>query len=149
MIDGVKVIPLKRIPDERGTIYHILRADAPHFIQFGEAYMSKVYPGIIKGWHIHKTMCLNYTVVSGMVKLVLYDSRPDSPTKGELMELFIGDDNYCLVQIPRGVVNGHKGMPPGPALLINVATEAHTPGEMERLDPFTPDIPYNWDVVHK
>jgi dTDP-4-dehydrorhamnose 3,5-epimerase len=35
MIDGVIVEPLKKICDERGAIYHMLRCDDPHFQQFG------------------------------------------------------------------------------------------------------------------
>ena len=29
MIDGVKVVPLRRIPDERGTVMHMLRSTDP------------------------------------------------------------------------------------------------------------------------
>jgi hypothetical protein len=87
----------------------MLRADAPHFKQFGEIYFSAVNPGAIKAWHIHKEMSLNYAAVVGTIKLVLYDDRPDSPTRGELMELFIGEQNYSLVTVPPMVWNGFKG----------------------------------------
>ena len=97
MIDGVIVTRLRRIPDERGCIMHMLRADAPHFTRFGEIYFSTVYAGAIKAWHIHKKMTLNYAVIVGTVKLVLFDDRSTSPTRGSLMELFIGEDNYSLV----------------------------------------------------
>jgi dTDP-4-dehydrorhamnose 3,5-epimerase-like enzyme len=40
-IHGVKVVPLRRIPDERGTIFHMLRRDAPHFVEFGEIYLRR------------------------------------------------------------------------------------------------------------
>ena len=146
MIDGVLIIPLKQIPDERGKIMHMLRCDDPHFEKFGEIYFSVVRPDMIKGWHIHKKMTLNYAVVSGMIKLVLYDRREKSPTKGELMELFIGEDNYLLVQIPPGVVNGFKGIGIKPAIVANCATEPHDPEEIIRIDPFSKDIPYNWDL---
>jgi len=146
MIDGVLIIPLKQIPDERGKIMHMLRCDDPHFEKFGEIYFSVVYPGAIKGWHLHKKMTLNYAVVSGIIKLVLYDKREKSPTKGELMELFIGEDNYVLVQIPPGVVNGFKGIGTKPAIVANCATEPHDPEEIIRIDPFSKDIPYNWDL---
>lgn len=151
MIEGVKVIQLKKIPDERGTIMHMLRVDDPHFIKFGEIYFSKTNPRTIKAWHLHKTMTLNYAVVSGMIKLVIYDPREDSPTKGELMELFIGDDNYCLVQIPPGVFNGHKAIGGKPAILANCATEPHKPNDPNqvRLDPFSKEIPYNWKIKHR
>jgi len=151
MIEGVKVVPLRRIPDERGTIYHMLRSSDEHFLEFGEIYFSKIYSGAIKGWHVHKTMTLSYAVPLGMIKLVLYDLREGSPTKGELMELFIGEDNYCLVQIPPGVANGHKSVGNAPALVANCATHPHDPTgeEMDRLDPLKDEIPYNWDLQHR
>ena len=149
MIDGVAVRPLRRIPDERGTIMHMLRADDPHFDRFGEIYFSQVYPGIVKGWHRHRRMTLNYAVVTGMIKLVLYDDRPPSPTRHELMELFIGDEQYALVTVPPLVWNGFKGIGTGPAIVANCATEPHDPAEIERLDPASPRIPYRWDVRHR
>lgn len=149
MIDGVEVIPLKQICDERGKIMHMLRSDSPHFRKFGEIYFSTVNPGAIKGWHIHKKMELNYAVVSGMIKLVLYDDRPKSKTKGELMELFIGQDNYCLVKIPPMVWNGFKGIGTKPAIVANCATEPHDADEISRKVPFTKDIPYDWALKHR
>lgn len=146
MIDGVAVIPLKKIPDERGTIMHMLRRDDPHFEKFGEIYFSTAYPGVIKGWHVHKKMTLNYAVVSGMIKLVLVDRRKGSKTEGEIQELFIGEDNYVLVKIPPKVINGYKVVGVKPAIVANCATEPHDPGEMERIDPLNNDIPYDWSI---
>ncbi len=149
MIEGVLVVPLRKIPDERGMVMHMLRADAEHFQQFGEIYFSVVYPGVIKGWHLHKEMTLNYAVVTGMIKVVLYDARPDSPTNGELQELFIGDQNYVLVQIPPGVWNGTKGIGTAPAIIANCATHPHHPDEIMRMDPFDTSIPYDWELKHR
>ena len=149
MIKGVKVINLKQIPDERGKIMHMLRCDDPHFEKFGEIYFSVVYSGVIKGWHLHKKMVLNYAVPVGMIKLVLYDERSNSSTKGKLMELFIGEDNYCLVQIPSGVWNGFKGIGATPALVANCATIPHDSGEIVRLNPLSDKIPYDWSLKHK
>lgn len=148
MIDGVAVRPLRQIPDERGKIMHMLRADAPHFERFGEIYFSCVYPGAIKAWHIHKAMTLNYAVIVGRIKLVLYDDRETSPTRGELMELFIGDGNYALVTIPPRIWNGFKGIGTETAIVANCATLPHDPEEIERMDPFTDRIPYRWDIRH-
>jgi dTDP-4-dehydrorhamnose 3,5-epimerase len=149
MIDGVQIVPLRKIPDERGTIMHMLRADAPHFEKFGEIYFSTVYPGVIKGWHIHTLMTLNYSVIVGTIKLVLYDERAGSPTNGEVMELFIGENNYVLVQVPPGVWNGFKGTGTKEAVVANCATLPHDPAEISRLDPFDPRIPYRWDLIHR
>lgn len=149
MIHGVLVHPLKQIPDERGNIKHMLRADDPHFEKFGEIYFSVVYPGAIKAWHLHQRMTLNYAVVSGMIKLALYDDRPDSPTKGEVQELFVGDANYVLVRIPPGIWNGFKGIGVSPAIVANCATLPHDPDEIIRKDPFSADIPYDWSLKHR
>ncbi len=148
MIAGVAVRPLRKIPDERGAVWHMLRADAPHFEKFGEIYFSKGYPGVIKGWHLHKRMTLNYAVVVGTIKLVVYDPRPDSPTKGELQEIFVGEDHYALVTVPPLTWNGWKCVGDAPAIVANCATEPHDPQEIERLDPFHPSIPYDWSLKH-
>lgn len=149
MIDGVELIPLKKICDERGKIMHMLRADAPHFTKFGEIYFATAYPGVVKGWHLHKNMTQNYAAVVGMIKLVLYDDRPGSKTKGELMELFIGEDNYYLVKIPPMVWNGWKAIGTKEAILANCPDMPHTPDEMMRKDPFSKDIPYDWNVKQR
>ena len=148
MIDGVAVTPLRKIPDERGCIMQMLRADAPHFQVFGEIYFSTVHPGVIKAWHIHKRMTLNYAVIAGTVKLVLYDDRAESPTRGTLMELFIGEQNYSLVTVPPMVWNGFKGCGTSTSIVANCATIPHDPAEIERQDPFTESIPYDWRLRH-
>lgn len=149
MIKDVNLIPLKQIPDERGKIMHMLRCDDPHFKKFGEIYFSVAYPGVIKGWHLHKKMTLNYAVIQGMIKLVLYDNRDDSPTKDKVQEIFTGEDNYCLIQIPPGVTNGYKTIGVKPAIVANCATLPHDPNEMIRIDPFENDIPYDWTLKHR
>jgi dTDP-4-dehydrorhamnose 3,5-epimerase len=146
---GVQITPLRKIPDERGAIFHMLRRDDPHFEEFGEIYFSVVYPGAIKGWHKHTVSTSNYAVVTGMVKLVLYDDRPGSETHGGLQEIFLGDLNYALVRIPSGVWNGVKGIGSTPAIIANCATHPHDPEEMIRLDPFDASIPYDWRLKNQ
>lgn len=127
---------------------HMLREDDPHFAHFGEIYFSVVNPGAIKAWHLHKKMTLNYAVVVGTIKLVLFDDRAQSPTRGKLMELFPGEANYCLITVPPLVWNGFKGIGTAPAMVANCATHAHDPEEIVRLDPFSPTVPYSWEVRH-
>jgi len=149
MIAGVSITPLRQILDERGKIMHMLRSDAPGFQGFGEIYFSCVYPGAIKGWHIHSRMTLNYAVPHGHIKFVLYDDRDGSSTRGELQEIFLGPDNYCLVTVPPLVWNGFKGIGAEMAIVANCASIPHDPDEIDRLDPFDPSIPYDWDIVHR
>ena len=149
MIEGVKIRPIRIIPDERGMILKMIRSDDDDFQGFGEIYFSVVYPGVIKGWHIHKKMTLNYAVIQGMIKLVLYDERQDSATKGEVQEIFLGRENYNLVSIPPMIWNGFKCIGTEPAIVANCATLPHDPDEIERLDPFNNHIPYDWRLKHR
>lgn len=147
-IDGMTVRPLRRISDERGAVLHMLRNDAEHFESFGEIYFSTVNPGAIKGWHRHHEMVLNYAVPVGQIKLVCYDDRPGSPSHGALAEVFLGEQDYALVTIPAMVWNGFKGVSATPALVANCATIPHRPDEIDRMDPFTEVIPYDWAIRH-
>lgn len=143
-IDGVEVIARRKIADERGTILHGVRRDEL-LNPFGEVYFKKLYPGVVNGWHVHETLVLNYLCIFGMIKLVLYDMREGSPTRGTLQELFIGEDNHCLVHIPPGIANGSKGMTAPYAITCNVASEAHDPAvKYRRIDPHSGEIPYDW-----
>ncbi len=148
MIDGVFIHPLRQIPDERGRIMHMIRSDDPHFEQFGEIYFSVVYPGVVKAWHIHREMTLNYAVITGSIKLVLFDDRTDSPTRGEVQEVFMGDHQYVLVRVPPMVWNGFKGVGESAAIVANCASTPHDPEEISRLDPFDNHIPYDWSLRH-
>lgn len=149
MIEGVVVSARRQILDERGKIMHMLRRDDPEFEQFGEIYFSAVFPGAIKGWHLHTRLTLNYVVPCGAIKLVLYDDRQGSPTHGKVMELFLGEPNYVLVKIPPGVWNGFKCIGTTMAIVANCATQPHDPDEIERLDPHDSRIPYTWEVRNR
>ncbi len=146
MIDGVQINPLRQIVDERGKVMHMLRHDAEWFEEFGEIYFSTVETGAVKAWHIHKKMILNYAVPMGKIKLVLFDDRRDSSTKGEVQEIYLGPDNYNLVVIPPLVWNGFKGIDGATSLVANCASIPHDPDEIDRLDPANNSIPYDWEV---
>ena len=146
MIEGLEVVPLRRIPDERGTVFHMLRASDPHFREFGEIYFSSVYRDAVKGWHRHADMTLNYACVWGRVKLVIFDDREGSPSRGEVQEVFLGPDDYSLVVIPPGLWNGFKGMSEV-SVMANCCTHEHDPRRSERVNPYSRTIPYDWSRV--
>lgn len=149
MIEGVTVSPLKQIFDERGKVMHMLREDSSIFSRFGEIYFSSTYPGVVKAWHLHKKMTLNYAVVCGEIKLVLYDDRELSPTRGTVQELFISPENYFLVTVPPLIWNGFKCVGTTNAVVANCATLPHHPDEIQRTLPDDPSIPYDWQLVHR
>jgi len=146
MIDGVEIKRLRVIPDERGRVMEILRADDPLFRKFGQVYMTTTYPQVVKAWHYHKVQDDHIAAVRGMIKLVLYDGREGSPTKGELNEFFIGDHNPLLVRVPKEVYHGWKCISQEEAIIINIPTEVYVyeaPDEY-RIPPHGGDIPYDW-----
>ena len=148
MIEGVQLFPLRRIPDERGVVMHMLKNSDPHFERFGEIYFSVIFPGVIKAWHLHSRMTINYAVVVGNIKLVVFDQRPDSKTRGQLQEIYVGQTNYQLVRVPPGVVNGFTSVGGEKAIVANCADIPHDPSEITRIDPFVTTIPYDWQIKH-
>jgi dTDP-4-dehydrorhamnose 3,5-epimerase len=147
MIDGVKTKKLHVHPDERGRLAEMLRSDDELFIKFGQVYMTTVYQGAVKAWHYHKKQVDSFVCVKGMIKLVLYDSRPKSKTKGEINEFFIGEHNPMLVQIPQDVYHGFKGISENESIIINTPTEVYNPKKPDefRLPADSKQIPYNWE----
>ncbi len=146
MIDGVIVKKLRVIPDERGRLMEIFRSDDEFFQKFGQVYLTTAYPGVVKGWHYHKKQADNMAVVQGMMKIVLYDSRKDSTTHGQINEIFAGVHNPVLVHIPPLVYHGFKCISKEEALVINTPTEAYNydaPDEY-RLPAHGSEIPYDW-----
>lgn len=146
LIEGVIVKPLRVIADERGRLMEILRADDPHFRKFGQVYLTTAYPGVVKAWHYHREQEDTFAVVKGMLKLVLYDSREGSPTRGVVNEFFLGEHSPISVVVPKRVFHGFKGIGTEEALVINVPTEPYryeSPDEY-RVDPHGNDIPYDW-----
>ena len=150
MIDGVKVKPLRVIADERGYLFEMLRSDEPIFQKFGQSYVTAVYPGVIKGWHMHRKQTDHFVCVHGMAKVALYDDREGSPTKGQVNEFFLGERNMILLVIPPLVYHGMKGIGNDVALIVNTPTEAYNPAEPDeyRLPYDTDRIPYDWSLKH-
>jgi len=149
MIDGVIVTPLRQIFDERGKVMHMLRQDSSVFTRFGEIYFSTTHPGAIKAWHLHKKMTLNYAVIYGEIKCVLYDDRPNSKTRGCVDEIFLSPENYCLLTVPPLIWNGWKGIGSKDSIVANCATIPHDPNEIERKSAVDTSIPYDWEIQHK
>src|SRR2546425_6152207 len=125
MISGVRTKPLKVIPDERGRLMETLRCDDDLFVKFGQAYITTAYPGVVKGWHYHKIQVDNFIGVRGMFKVVLYDDREGSATRGEVNEFFLGVHQPILLQIPTHVLHGFKAIGSEEAIMLNLPTEAY------------------------
>ena len=147
LIKGLQTKPLRVSPDERGRLFEMLRRDDPIFRKFGQVYCTTVNYRVVRGWHYHKKQFDNFVCVAGMIKLVAYDDRPRSRTRGLVNEFFVGTHNPLLVQIPPGVLHGFKGLSMPEAIVINISTEPYHHGRPDeyRVDPHQNTIPYNWN----
>ncbi len=151
MIQGVEVKQLARHADERGFLMEILRSDDPIFTKFGQCYVSMNYPGVVRAWHYHEKQDDFFVVVKGMIKVGLYDMREGSPTRGEVNEFYLGDNNNIVLKIPVGVAQGYKTSGGEASLLVNFPSEVYDREEPDehRLPWNTDQIPFDWEVTFK
>lgn len=148
LIQGVETRNLRLIPDERGFLMEMWRSDWPEFMKFGQAYITACYPGAVKAWHYHKNQWDNFVCIYGMAKVVLYDAREESPTKGLVNEFHIGQLNPVLIKIPPLVYHGFTPEGGQTVIIANFPTEVYNyeqPDE-HRLSYDDPSIPYSWEV---
>jgi dTDP-4-dehydrorhamnose 3,5-epimerase len=146
LIDGVKARRAKVMPDERGRLGEIFRADDPWFEKFGQVYFTTTYPGVVKAWHYHKKQTDNFYVIKGTVKVALYDQRKDSPTCGTVNQTYLGEHCPGLLRIPPGVMHGWMCVGQTEAYIVNITSEVYDYEEPDehRTDPHENDIPYDW-----
>ncbi len=148
MIDGVQTKRLEPRPDERGSLMEIMRSDDAIYPGFGQVYVTVNYPGVVRAWHLHREQTDLFTVVRGMAKIVIYDSREDSPTYGELNEFFVGEQNPMLLRVPPQVYHGYKTIGVEPAVLLNFPDKVYNreqPDEF-RIPYNSQQIPYDWEI---
>lgn len=146
LIEGVRSQRLAVVADERGRLMEMLRCDDEGFTKFGQVYLTTAYPGVVKAWHYHEQQTDHFICVRGMMKLVLYDDRDGSPTRGTINEFFLGEHNPLRVVIPPLVFHGFKCVSEHEALVVNVPTEPYDrrhPDEL-RVDAHDERIPYDW-----
>ena len=144
-IEGVVLTPLKQIKDERGAVFHVMKNDSETFYSFGEAYFSKVNEKIVKGWKSHKEMKQNFCVPYGKLKLVLFDNRINSTSKGVIDEIILSDDkNYMRVTIPENIWYSFKCLSDDFCLLLNIANIKHRKNESIQMNLDNNIIPYTW-----
>lgn len=146
LIDGVRTKKLSVHADERGRLVEMLRSDDEFFERFGQAYLTTAYPGVVKAWHYHEKQVDHFVCVHGMMKVVLYDDREGSPTRGLLNEFFLGVHHPLLLRIPAGVYHGFKCISECEALIVNIPTEVYHYAEPDefRIDAHDPRVPYDW-----
>ena len=151
MIKDVIVKKLVRHYDDRGFFMEILRDDEELLKRFGQATMSKSYPGVIKAFHYHERQEDIWFFPVGNAQVVLYDLREDSPTKGETNIFYLGEDNPQIVVIPVGVAHGYRVLGNEPACIVYFTTESYdskNPDE-KRIEWDDPQINFDWNTKHR
>jgi dTDP-4-dehydrorhamnose 3,5-epimerase len=151
MIHGVQVKPLKVLPDDRGFLMEMLRADDPFFERFGQVYITGCRRGVAKAWHYHRKQTDHFVCVGGAALVALYDGREDSPTRGMVQDVILHspptqDPVPLLLKIPPLVVHGFTAIDSEEARIINIPTfPYHYADPDEYRYPWnTPEIPYQW-----
>jgi dTDP-4-dehydrorhamnose 3,5-epimerase len=145
VIEGVTVKDLVGYGDDRQVFREVIRVTDPFFGEgFGQLSYAFMYTGSAKAWHVHEHQVDWWYVPTGLVKLVLYDLRSDSPTRGTLAEYLLGPDHgHRVVRIPPGVAHGSKVLQ-GPAQLFYVTSQVYTPEDEGRIPHDDPAIGYDW-----
>ncbi len=150
-IHDVVVKKLVTHSDDRGYFREILREDDKLLRHFGQTAFTKTYPGVIKAFHWHKDQDDIWYVVSGMARIVLYDRRPESPTRGVTQVIYAGEDNPVTVFIPTGVAHGYQVIGGEAVTLFYHVTKAYDPKnpDEERIPFDDPEIGFDWTIKNR
>lgn len=145
MIEGVIAKELITFSDERGYFREIIRESDDFFGEgFGQWSHSLVHEGVAKAWHIHKIQTDWLYLVTGAMKVGLYDTREDSATHGETTEILLGDFYKTqVIKIPPGIAHGYKVLQ-GPAHVIYITSHTYNPDDELRIPHDDPKIGYDW-----
>ncbi|MBN1318266.1 MAG: dTDP-4-dehydrorhamnose 3,5-epimerase family protein [Anaerolineales bacterium] len=137
--------------DDRGYFREILRDDDNLLDRFGQTSVTKTYPGVIKAFHWHKNQDDIWYVADGMARIVLYDTRKDSPTWSQTQVIYAGEDNPLIVLIPKGVAHGYQVLGNKPVILFYHVTKSYDPKkpDEERIPWDDPDIGFDWSIKNR
>ena len=145
IIKGVTITELKQFSDSRGSVLRMLRNDDPEFVSFGECYFSEIHPGVIKAWKFHLKQTQLFAVPVGRIKLVIFDDRKGSISKGNIQVIHMGrPDAYFRVTIPPGLWYGFCCKSKVSALLVNCSDMPHNSEESKVKLQDDKLIPYKW-----
>ena len=153
-IEGVQLAPVVVRPDDRGYFEELFRWGqglAQGFAPAGSLQVSAAlsYPGTIKAIHYHLRQTDLWTAVCGLLQVLLYDMRTDSPTFGRANTLYTGVLQPLQILIPPGVGHGYKVIGTEPALLVYATDRYYAAADEGRLPWNDPDVNYDWDTQRK
>jgi dTDP-4-dehydrorhamnose 3,5-epimerase len=151
-IDGAVIKELVRYPDERGFFQELIRASDPFFTTgFAQLSWCRRREGTVTAWHVHPNQWDWWFVPRGVIKAVLHDLREHSSTKGNTLEIYLGENtSEKILAIPNGVAHGYKVIE-GPMELFYITSSEYNrghpappEGEEGRLPHDDAAIGYDW-----
>lgn len=119
-IEGVIVNQPPVHVDHRGALVEMYTR--PDFWEqpFAYAYQTSIRPGMLKGWFLHERKFDRYHLVSGELLVLLYDDRPDSPTRGVLQKTVLSERSARQVLIPPNIWHLSLNVGQFEAILVNL-----------------------------
>lgn len=138
-IEGLRFRPTRPVPHEDGTVTEVARrswAEIDHDIV--HVHVTTTQPGRIRAWGLHQRSTDRLVVVKGLVSIVVYDGRNESPTKGALNEFKVSERNPGILVIPPRLYHGWKNLGTDEAFIINMPTSQYDYDEPDALD-----LPYD------
>jgi dTDP-4-dehydrorhamnose 3,5-epimerase len=151
LIDGLRFRPTRPVPHEDGHVIEIARTDwdiCDHPVV--QVHMTTTYTGRIRAWGLHQQLSDRLFVAAGLVEIVCFDGRIDSPTHGRLNRFTLSDRNPGLLTVPPNVYHGWKNIGVTEAIVINMPTSRYDHETPDALDlpyeaPEAPEIvPFRW-----
>jgi dTDP-4-dehydrorhamnose 3,5-epimerase len=150
-IEGVKFRPTRPVPHEDGHVTEVARAD---WDMVGgpvvQVHTTTTFPGRVRAWGLHQTSSDRLFVIDGLVKIVVYDGRKNSPTFGSINEFSVSAKNPALLFIPSCLYHGWKNIGTVDATIINMPTVLYNHQAPDALDlPWDSEaarriVPYRW-----
>src|SRR5204863_7651269 len=119
-IQGVRVREVKNVVKSNGDVLcEIFRRDwRIDDDPVDQVFQVVLNEGAISAWHLHRATTDRLFVGQGLVRIVLYDDRPDSTTAGLVSQYRFGSVRPALVRIPPGVWHGVQNLSPGVSVLL-------------------------------
>ena len=148
LIDGVALFEMKSVIGHGGWLTEIYRADWKLDDGCVEQVFQTVFePGAVSAWHAHALTRDRLFVAFGAMRIVLYDARSDSPTRGRLNELRLGSVRPGIVTVPPKVWHGVENLAAERALLLNLVDRSYRYEDPDhyRLPPDTDRIPWRFE----
>jgi dTDP-4-dehydrorhamnose 3,5-epimerase-like enzyme len=97
------------VPHEDGHVTEVARASWSELVDpVVQVHLTTTFPGRVRVWGLHQASTDRLFVVSGLVKIVVFDGRHDSASFGRMNEVVLSEKNPGLLIVPPNLYHGWK-----------------------------------------